>query len=79
MRYRLTSPTPQDQTVFTIRTNFTSPEGVHQRCGRATICICCYGCNVAIRFGPTPQDQTVFTVRTNFTRPEGVGLPSPNL
>ena len=28
IRFGLSSPTPQDQTVFTVRTNFTSPEGL---------------------------------------------------
>ena len=28
IRFGLCSPTPQDQTVFTLRTNFTSPEGL---------------------------------------------------
>ena len=27
IRFGLSSPTPHDQTVFTVRTNFTSPEG----------------------------------------------------
>ena len=28
IRFELSSPTPQDQTIFTIRTYFTSPEGL---------------------------------------------------
>ena len=78
VRFGLYSPSPQDRTAFTIRTNFTGPEGLdyfHQKCGGAAIYVCCYRCNVAVRFGlysPSPQDRTAFTIRTNFTGPEGL-------
>ena len=59
----LTSPVLRGWTIFT------------KRCGGAAIYVCCYGCNVAVRFGlnsPSPQDRTAFTARTNFTSPEGL-------
>ena len=46
VRFGLYSPSPQDRTAFTVRTNFTDPEGLdyfHQKVWR--------GCNVAVRFG----------------------------